>query len=93
MGSCKVLSWSIELEGDFGSLARVVAWLENGERLVRLDQMAMQLPNGKLSMMMVVRGLAVDKAEPVKVAEKPGKPSTKPTAANTKPATRKAGKP
>ena len=90
IGPCKVLSWSIELEGDFASFGRVVAWMENGERLVRLDQMAMQLPNGKLSMFMVVRGLAVDKPEQPKV-EKSGKPTTKPATA-TKPTTRKAGK-
>ena len=39
LGPCKVVTWNIELEGDFTSLSRVVEWLENGPRLIRLDRM------------------------------------------------------
>ncbi len=63
VGQCKVLTWQIDLEGDYQSLARVLSWMENGKRLVRVDRFAMQLPNGKLMMSLVVRGLALDKPE------------------------------
>ncbi len=70
MGPCKVLSWQIDLEGDYISLARVLAWLENGPRLVRIDHMSVQLPNGKLTMQLVVRGLAMDRSGPGTVSAK-----------------------
>lgn len=78
LGPCKVLTWLIDMEGDYQSLARVVAWLENGERLVRIDHMVVQTPNGKLSMNLIVRGLALDKAPaaPTPVAAKPPRPTT-----------------
>ena len=66
MGPCKVLGWQIDLEGDYQSLGRVLAWMENGPRLVRVDHMAMQMPSGKLAMQIVVRGLALDKPEAAK---------------------------
>ena len=53
----------IELEGSFEGLARVIAWIENGPRLVRIDQLRFQMPSGQLDMIMIVRGLAVEKAE------------------------------
>lgn len=85
IGPCKVLSWQVELEGDYQSLGRVLAWMENGERLVRIDKFVMQLPNGRLSMMLLVRGLAMDKPEPAKELA-----TTKPT---TKPSVRGASRP
>jgi hypothetical protein len=60
LGPCKALSWMIELEGDFESLAKVVAWLENGKRLVRIDRLAFNNPNGRLGMSMLLKGLVVD---------------------------------
>jgi hypothetical protein len=67
VGPAKVLSWQVDLEGDYQSLSRVLAWMENGERLVRVDRFVMQLPNGKLMMSLVVRGLALDKPENGKI--------------------------
>jgi type II secretory pathway component PulM len=70
IGPCRVLGWQVELEGDYESLGRVVSWMENGPRLVRIDRFAMQLPSGKLNMLLIVRGIAVDKPlEPPKDAK------------------------
>src|SRR2546421_8082395 len=60
VGPCRVLCWTIEIEGDFHSLAKVVEWVETGQRMVRIDKLVMQMHGGKLSMAMVIRGLAVD---------------------------------
>ena len=61
LGPCKVLSWHIELEGNFESLGRVVAWLENGPRLVRIDRCILQSPAGvTVGMSLLVKGLALD---------------------------------
>jgi hypothetical protein len=68
LGPCKVLSWSIDMAGDFESLGRVVEWLENGPRLVRIDRLVLQNPGGQMTMSMVVKGLALD------VAVENGKP-------------------
>jgi len=63
VGPCKVLTWQIEMEGDYQSLCRALAWIENGPRLVRIDRMAMQSSNSKLSMLLIVHGLAMDKPQ------------------------------
>jgi hypothetical protein len=61
LGPCKVLSWQIEMEGNFESLGRVVEWLENGKRLVRIDRCILQSPAGKtVGMTLSVKGLALD---------------------------------
>jgi hypothetical protein len=61
LGPCKVLSWQIELEGSFESLGRVVEWLENGKRLVRIDRCILQSPaGGTVGMVLLVKGLALD---------------------------------
>jgi hypothetical protein len=60
LGPCKVLSWQIELEGDFESLSRVVEWLESGPRLVRIDRLIMQSGHGTVSMSIIVKGLVLD---------------------------------
>jgi type II secretory pathway component PulM len=60
LGPCKVLSWQIELEGDLESLGRVVQWLENGQRLVRIDRLVLQNPGSGLIMSLLVKGLALD---------------------------------
>src|SRR4051794_23052543 len=49
LGPCKVMSWQIELEGSFAPLAHVAQWLENGERLVRIDRPTMPCPHGRTS--------------------------------------------
>src|SRR5262249_54288559 len=64
MGQCKVLSFEVEIEGSFEALARVIAWIENGPRLMRIDSLRVQLPSGQLAMQLNVRGLAIDKADP-----------------------------
>jgi hypothetical protein len=66
LGPCRVLAWQIQLEGDFPSLCRVVEWMENGPRLVRIDRLVFQVPSGQLSMTLIVRGLAMEKAEATK---------------------------
>jgi hypothetical protein len=81
MGPCRVLGWQVELEGDYESLGRVVSWMENGPRLVRIDRFAMQLPSGKLNMLLIVRGIALDKPlEPTRDTKLDVKktPATKP---------------
>ena len=60
LGPCKVLSWQIDLEGDLESLGRVVEWLENGKRLVRIDRLLIQNPDDRLIMSLLVKGLALD---------------------------------
>jgi hypothetical protein len=60
LGPCKALVWQVDIEGDFRSLSNVVAWLENGERLIRIDRLVLQSANGKLVMSMVIKGLALD---------------------------------
>jgi hypothetical protein len=60
MGPCKVLGWSIELEGDFESLSQVVEWLESGIRLIRVDKVLFEGKHGRLTLGMSVRGLALD---------------------------------
>jgi len=61
LGPCKVLSWNIELEGNFEALGRVVEWLENGQRLVRIDRCILQSPAGvTVGMSLLVKGLALD---------------------------------
>jgi hypothetical protein len=48
------------MEGDFESLSKVVDWLENGERLIRLDRVVIQGANGHLTLSMLLKGLALD---------------------------------
>jgi type II secretory pathway component PulM len=61
LGPCKVLSWQIDIEGDLESLGRVVAFLENGNRLVRIDRVVLQTAKeGQLGMALLVKGLALD---------------------------------
>jgi type II secretory pathway component PulM len=61
MGPCKVLSWQIDIEGDLESLGRVVAFLENGSRLMRIDRVVLQsAKEGSLGMALLVKGLALD---------------------------------
>jgi hypothetical protein len=73
LGPCKVLSWQIEMEGDFDSLSRVVEWLENGQRLIRIDRLVLQGANGHLSMSMLCKGLALDAPLNKPRTEKPPK--------------------
>jgi Tfp pilus assembly protein PilO len=60
LGPCKVLTWQVEMDGDFESLSKVVEWLENGERLIRLDRVVLQGANGHLTLSMLLKGLALD---------------------------------
>ena len=61
LGPCKVMGWQIELEGGFEDLARIVRWLENGERLIRIDRLTLQSPHGgTVAMALLVKGLALD---------------------------------
>jgi hypothetical protein len=61
MGPCKVLAWQIDMEGDLAGMGKVVAWLENGERLVRVDRIVVQTAKeGQLDMALLVKGLALD---------------------------------
>jgi hypothetical protein len=60
LGPCKVLTWDCVIEGDFESLARVVEWLENGDRLIRLDRILFEGKHGRLVLTMNIRGLALD---------------------------------
>src|SRR3954469_4496998 len=55
MGPCKVLTWSIEMEGDFQSVSEVVEWLENGTRLIRIDRVLFEGKHGRLTLGMSVR--------------------------------------
>ena len=75
LGPCKVLSWQIDMQGDFESLARVVSTMENGQRLVRIDRLVLQNANGQLAMTLLVKGLALDvpaeKGKPAKLGEPP----------------------
>ena len=57
LGPCTALSWTIELEGSFDQLSEYVHWLENGERLMRIDRMVFDLSGKRLTLAMVVRGL------------------------------------
>jgi hypothetical protein len=84
LGPCKALSWQIELEGDFESLAKVVAFLENGKRLVRIDRLTFNNPNGRLGMTMLLKGLAVDTSATTK-------PSGAGASSGLHPATKPAG--
>ena len=76
LGPCKILTWQIELQGDFESLSRVVEWLENGTRLVRIDRLSFQSPSGQLNMQILVKGLAIN--APMDRSKTPGSPSTAP---------------
>jgi hypothetical protein len=76
LGPCKVLSWQIDMQGDFESLSRVVATMENGQRLVRIDRLVIQNPNGQLTMSLLVKGLALD--VPPDKAAKPARPGEPP---------------
>jgi len=60
LGPCKILTWHIEMGGSFEELSKVVEWMENGERLIRLDKLVMQMHGGKLSMSLVLKGIVVD---------------------------------
>jgi hypothetical protein len=60
LGPCKILTWNIEMSGSFEALSHVVEWMENGERLVRLDKLMMQMHGGKLSMSLVLKGIVLD---------------------------------
>jgi hypothetical protein len=91
VGQCKVLTWQIDLEGDYQSLARVLSWMENGQRLVRVDRFVMQLPNGRLIMSLVVRGLALDKPESGKKDKAEGVKGAVVKAAPGKPQSQKGG--
>ncbi len=64
LGPCKVVTWNIELEGDFQSLSSVIEWMENRSRLVRLDRILFEGKHGRLTLAMVVRGLALDVPQP-----------------------------
>jgi hypothetical protein len=71
LGPCKVLAWQVELEGSFESLGRVVEWLENGRRLVRIDRCILQSgAGGSVGMTLLVKGLALDVAPDKLKAEK-----------------------
>ena len=60
IGPCKVLTWHVEMMGDFQSLARVVQWMENGERLVRIDKLTMQSKAQVVTMSLILRALVLD---------------------------------
>ena len=81
MGPCKAVSFQIEMEGDFESLAKVVAGIENGERLTRIDRLYLMSPSGTLIMSLTVRGLALDVPNPNdkdKAMKTPGGPAAVP---------------
>lgn len=73
MGPCKVLSWQVDMEGDLDSCARVLAWLEGGPRMMRIDRL--QIDGGgsgqHLIMTMLLKGIALDDGSKEKLA-KPG---------------------
>jgi hypothetical protein len=60
LGPCKVLTWNIELEGDFESLSQVVEWMESGTRLMRIDRIVFEGKHGRLTLAVSARGLALD---------------------------------
>jgi hypothetical protein len=60
LGPCKVLTWHLEMMGDFESVAKVVEWMEKGERLVRIDKLVFQMKGDKLTTSMVVKGIVLD---------------------------------
>jgi type II secretory pathway component PulM len=61
LGPCKVLTWNIELEGNLESIGKVVEWLENSPRIVRIDRLVMESPHGgRIGALMVIKGLALD---------------------------------
>jgi hypothetical protein len=59
VGPCRVLTWQIEMEGDFPSISKVIAWMENGERLIRIDKLMFESHNSKLIVAMTLRGLTL----------------------------------
>ena len=63
LGPCRVLAWQIEFEGPYEGLCHVVAGLENGSRIVRIDALRLQTPSGRLVMSMMLRGLTFEKPE------------------------------
>ena len=77
LGPCKVLTWNVELEGDFESLSRVVEWMENGPRLIRLDRILFEGKHGRLTLAVVVRGLALDTPLPKEAVKPSAKPPDK----------------
>lgn len=98
LGPCKVMTWNLEMEGNLESIGRVVEWLENSARLVRIDRFVMESPHGgTISAAMLIRGLALeagaDKNKPAakdskdaKDAKDPKTVPVKSTAADHKPA-------
>ncbi len=59
MGPAKALGWRLETEGDFFAMARYVQWLESGPRIIRIDEMAFENSGGRLTMVLVIRGLVL----------------------------------
>lgn len=79
LGPCKIITWQVEMEGDFKSLAKIVEWIENGQRLMRIDRLIMQSPGGGgggvLVMSMTLRGLALDVPDKNKTNNPTSKPA------------------
>ncbi len=57
LGPCEALTWAIEVEGSYDSLCEYVRWLESGERLLRIDRVAVEALDKQLSMSLLVKGL------------------------------------
>ncbi len=57
LGPCTSLAWGLEVEGTFQELCAYVAWIERGDRLMRIDRMVFEARNEKLLMALTVRGL------------------------------------
>src|SRR5690349_8890462 len=78
LGPCKIITWAVEMEGDFKSLAKIVEWIETGQRLMRIDRLIMQSPGGGggvLVMSMTLRGLALDVPDKNKTNTATSKPA------------------
>ena len=79
------------MEGNLESLGRVIAWIENGERLARIDHLVLDCPHGgTIEAALTVRGLALDipaeqmkaereKAEKLKAAQVKAKTEKQPS--------------
>ena len=74
LGPCKVLTWNVEMMGDFESISRVVEWIENGERLIRIDKIVFQMKGDKLSTAMVMKGIVLDTPPEKRATTKPVRP-------------------
>jgi hypothetical protein len=74
LGPCKVLTWHIEMEGSLESIGRIVEWMENSNRLLRIDRLVLDSPHGgSIGAALVIRGLALDGNESAQQKAKPAR--------------------